>query len=77
MNRNPGTCLLRGGTILMVAAAVALLGAPADQNADKSVWVYMPDRPAVLIPGEALRLEFVDRALARWEFTTVVLGQDL
>lgn len=55
----------------------ALLGSPADRSDDGHVWTYLPDRPALLVPGEALRLDFADGSLDRWEFTTVVLGQDL
>jgi outer membrane protein assembly factor BamE (lipoprotein component of BamABCDE complex) len=54
-----------------------LLGSPAEQSDDGDVWVYLPERPAVLIPSRALRLEFKNDVLVKFGHRLIVLGQDL
>ncbi len=54
-----------------------LLGSPAERSADGDTWVYLPERPAVLIPGRALRLRFADNRLAEHGYRAIILGQDL
>jgi outer membrane protein assembly factor BamE (lipoprotein component of BamABCDE complex) len=56
---------------------LVLLGSPAETGSDGDVWVYLPERPAVLIPARALRLQFDRGALADFGYRPIVLGQDL
>jgi len=57
--------------------AVVLLGSPAEVSDDGDIWVYLPERPAVLIPSRALRLVFKNNVLVSHGYTTIVLGQPL
>jgi outer membrane protein assembly factor BamE (lipoprotein component of BamABCDE complex) len=54
-----------------------LLGSPAEKSGDGDVWVYLPERPAVLIPGRALRLLFQNGRLVEHGYRAIVLGKDL
>ena len=54
-----------------------LLGSPAEMSADRSTWIYLPERPAVLVPSRALKVEFKDGILVRHGFSPIVLGQPL
>jgi outer membrane protein assembly factor BamE (lipoprotein component of BamABCDE complex) len=54
-----------------------LLGTPARASDGGNVWVYVPERAAVLVPARALRLEFKNDALASHEYRAIVLGQTL
>ena len=54
-----------------------LLGSPSEKSSDGDVWVYLPERPAVLIPGRALRLEFQNGLLVKYGYRAIILGQDL
>jgi outer membrane protein assembly factor BamE (lipoprotein component of BamABCDE complex) len=53
------------------------VGSPAEKTARGDVWVYLPERPAVLVPSKALQLEFEDDRLASFGYHTIVLGQRL
>ena len=54
-----------------------LLGSPAEKSQRGNVWVYLPERAAVIIPGRALRLEFQNGQLADHGYHAIVLGQRL
>jgi outer membrane protein assembly factor BamE (lipoprotein component of BamABCDE complex) len=54
-----------------------LLGSPAEKSDDGSVWVYLPERPAVLVPSRALKLEFKGETLVKHGYSAIVLGQTL
>jgi outer membrane protein assembly factor BamE (lipoprotein component of BamABCDE complex) len=54
-----------------------LLGSPAETSGDNDVWVYLPERPAALIPSRGLRLTFENNFLMRHDFTPIVFGQTL
>jgi outer membrane protein assembly factor BamE (lipoprotein component of BamABCDE complex) len=54
-----------------------LLGSPAERSDDGDVWVYLPERPAVLVPSRALRLVFENNVLAKHSYSAIVLGQQL
>lgn len=54
-----------------------LLGSPAEKDADNNVWVYLPERYAILVPAMALRLEFKDGKLADFGRRPIVLGARL
>ena len=58
-------------------AVLMLLGSPAEKSGDDEVWVYLPERPAVLVPARALRLRFEKDRLADFGYRPIVLGQDL
>ncbi len=57
--------------------ALMLLGSPAEESDDGDVWVYLPERPAVLVPSRALRLEFENNVLVKHGYSPIVLGQTL
>lgn len=52
-----------------------LLGSPAQTSHDGDVWDYVPERPAVLMPAQGLRLVFLDGCLKTNEFTAIVFGK--
>ena len=52
-----------------------LLGSPAETSDDGDVWLYVPERPAVLVPARGLRLVFKSNVLVTHDYTTIVLGQ--
>ena len=52
-----------------------LLGSPAEESKQGDVWVYLPERPAVIIPASALRLQFRNGRLADHGYHPIVLGQ--
>ncbi len=54
-----------------------LLGSPAEKSDDGDIWVYLPERPAVLVPSRALRLEFDRDILVKHGYSPIVLGQQL
>ncbi len=54
-----------------------LLGSPAEKSADDNIWVYLPERPAWLLPSRSLRLVFKNDLLVEHGYSTVVLGQPL
>lgn len=54
-----------------------LLGAPAEKDAENNVWVYLPERYAILVPAMALRLEFKDGKLIDFGRRPIVLGARL
>ena len=56
---------------------VTLLGSPAEKGTRGDVWIYLPERPAVIIPGRALRLEFRNGHLASHGYHAIVLGARL
>jgi outer membrane protein assembly factor BamE (lipoprotein component of BamABCDE complex) len=52
-----------------------LLGSAAEESKDGDTWVYLPERPAVLVPASALKLQFgPDGGLADWGYHPIVLG---
>ena len=56
---------------------IILLGSPAETSANGDVWVYLPERPAALVPASGLRLVFQGNVLKSHEFTTIIFGQQL
>ncbi|MFT5289884.1 MAG: outer membrane protein assembly factor BamE (lipoprotein component of BamABCDE complex) [Planctomycetota bacterium] len=56
---------------------ILLLGTPAEKDRSTNTWVYLPERPAVIVPGRALRLEFKNGRLADFGYHAIVLGQRL
>ena len=54
-----------------------LMGSPAEIDKAEDLWIYLPERYAILIPAEALRLEFKDRVLADYGYRPIVLGAQL
>ena len=54
-----------------------MLGSPAEKSDNGDVWVYLPERYAILIPAKALRLEFHQDKLADFGFQPIVLGARL
>ncbi len=62
---------------------VLLLGTPAKKDGPAvkdgatSTWVYLPERPAVIVPERALRLEFKDGRLVDFGYHAIVQGQRL
>jgi outer membrane protein assembly factor BamE (lipoprotein component of BamABCDE complex) len=54
-----------------------LLGSPAEKSDNDTVWIYLPERYAILVPARALRLEFKDRVLVDHGYRPIVLGARL
>jgi outer membrane protein assembly factor BamE (lipoprotein component of BamABCDE complex) len=54
-----------------------LLGSPAEQSAAGDIWIYLPERPAVLVPSHALELKFDSGLLVSHEEKAIVLGKTL
>jgi outer membrane protein assembly factor BamE (lipoprotein component of BamABCDE complex) len=57
--------------------ALILLGSPAEMSDRRNTWVYLPERPAVLIPARVLKLEFYDGRLKDFGYHAIVLGAQL
>lgn len=57
--------------------ALRLLGSPAEKSDDADVWIYLPERPGVLVPSRALRLEFRNNSLTKHGYKAIILGQTL
>lgn len=51
-----------------------LLGSPAEKSERGDVWIYLPERPAILVPSTALRVQFEDGRLLDWSYRPIVLG---
>ena len=51
-----------------------LLGSPAETSDNGNQWVYLPERPAVLIPSRALHLKFENDVLVKHGYRPIVLG---
>ena len=66
--------LQQGMTKLQVLSTV---GSPAEKSERGDVWVYLPERSAILIPSKALKLHFEDNALTEYGFHAIVLGAQL
>lgn len=63
-----------GMTKLQVLSTV---GSPAEKSERGDVWVYLPERSAVLVPSKALKLHFADNTLTEFEYHAIVLGAQL
>ena len=50
---------------------------PAEKSDRGDRWIYLPERPAVLVPSKALQLDFVDDRLESFGYRAIVLGQKL
>ena len=46
-------------------------------NLHERFWLYLPERPGILIPANALRLEFQGDYLKSHGYRPIVLGQEL
>lgn len=62
---------------MSMTEVLGLIGAPAERSDDGAIWVYLPERPAVLIPSRALRLEFQGSVLKTHGYTSIILGKPL
>lgn len=56
---------------------IILLGSPAEASEGGNIWIYLPERPAVLVPSRALRLEFKNDVLITHGYRAIVLGNTL
>ncbi len=50
-----------------------LLGSPARR--DNDLWVYVPERPALLIPAAAMNVRFQSNRYVEHNFSPIVLGE--
>jgi hypothetical protein len=57
--------------------ALSLMGTPAEVDDADDLWIYLPERYAILIPARALRLEFKDGLLVDHGYRAIVLGTRL
>jgi outer membrane protein assembly factor BamE (lipoprotein component of BamABCDE complex) len=51
-----------------------LMGSPAEIEDEDSHWIYLPERHGILVPAQALHLEFDRGVLAEHEYRAIVLG---
>lgn len=56
---------------------LATLGSAAEKDDRGDVWVYLPERPALLVPSKALKLHFEDNRLTDFGYHSIVLGAQL
>jgi outer membrane protein assembly factor BamE (lipoprotein component of BamABCDE complex) len=54
-----------------------LMGSPAEVDEADNQWIYLPERYGILIPAQALRLEFKEQVLADFGYRAIVLGAQL
>jgi len=54
-----------------------LMGSPAEVDKEDDQWVYLPERYGILIPAQALHLQFKDRILVKHGYRAIVLGAQL
>jgi outer membrane protein assembly factor BamE (lipoprotein component of BamABCDE complex) len=54
-----------------------IMGSPAETDEAGNQWVYLPERYGVLIPAQALRLEFKGLELVEHGYRPIVLGARL
>ena len=56
---------------------LTLMGSPAEMDPEDNLWIYLPERYAILIPAQALRLEFKGQVLEDFGYRPIVLGAQL
>ncbi len=54
-----------------------LMGSPAEVDKEDNQWIYLPERYGILIPAQALQLEFRGDVLADFGYRPIVLGTKL
>jgi outer membrane protein assembly factor BamE (lipoprotein component of BamABCDE complex) len=54
-----------------------LMGSPAEVDETDNQWIYLPERYAILVPAQALQLDFKDRILVKHGYRAIVLGAQL
>ena len=54
-----------------------LMGSPAELDEQEEVWVYLPERYGIIVPAQALRLQFKDGILIEHGYRPIVLGAQL
>ena len=54
-----------------------LMGSPAEIDAEDNHWIYLPERYGILIPAQALRLEYKEQVLIDFGYRAIVLGAQL
>jgi len=59
------------------AQVQVLLGSPAEKSSNGNTWIYLPERPAVIVPGRALHLKFERGRLVKHGYHAIVLGAQL
>ncbi len=62
---------------LTMYQVLMILGSPAEKAMRGDVWVYLPERPGILVPASALKLEFREGRLYDYGYHAIVLGQRL
>jgi len=53
------------------------MGSAAEIDAEDNLWIYLPERYGILVPAQALRLEFKDNTLVEFGYRAIVLGTRL
>jgi len=59
------------------SGVLLLMGSPAETNEAGDQWVYLPERYGILIPAEALHLQFKDATLVEHGYRPIILGARL
>jgi len=57
--------------------ALLLLGSPAEMLDRRTVWHYLPERAALVVPSKSLRLKFKGDRLEEFGYHAIVLGAQL
>ena len=52
-----------------------LLGSPAKRSGNE--WIYLPNRPSWVIPGEAIHIKFHRNVYVSHKFVPIVLGEEI
>ena len=59
------------------AQVMLMVGSPAEVDKEDNQWIYLPERYGILIPAQALQLEFRGDVLADFGYRPIVLGTKL
>ena len=60
---------------MRVSEVLLLLGSPAQRKGDE--WIYLPNRPSWVIPGEAIHIQFRRNTYVSHRFVPIILGEEI
>jgi len=62
---------------MIKSQVLLLMGTPAEIDKEDNQWIYLPERYGILIPAEALQLDFNGVVLVDFGYRPIVLGAQL